>query len=312
MTTETMIDIEAVRRSFRKTLAVDDISLEIERGELFGLVGPDGAGKSTLLRMMAAVLNPSGGRIAVDGCDSVADAEAIKSMMGYMPQRFGLYSDLSVQENLRFAADIYGVTGAALDQRLSELYAFTELAEFKTFPAGQLSGGMKKKLALACALIHKPALLLLDEPTTGVDPVARRGFWDLLSGLHEQGTTTVVSTPYMDEAERCNRVALLYHGRVLACDTPAAIKAQIPGDVLALTSSDNRHAADLLRDQPAVIDLQTYGQLLNLIVKDRNTARPQLQALLEGGGIQVQHLEDAPMRMEEAFIYLVNHAEGVS
>ncbi|MCB9459700.1 MAG: ABC transporter ATP-binding protein [Anaerolineaceae bacterium] len=310
MANDTMIDIQSVSRSFRQTLAVDSITLSIRRGELFGIVGPDGAGKSTLLRMMAAILNPTGGTIAIAGHDSVKDAEDIKSIMGYMPQGFGLYTDLSVQENLRFTADVYGVTGAQLEKRLPVLYEFTDLASFKDYQAGKLSGGMKKKLALACAIIHEPPLLLLDEPTTGVDPVARRGFWDLLSGLHAQGTTTVVSTPYMDEAERCNRVALLYNGRVLACDSPSAIKARVPGAVLALTSSDNRRLAPLLLGLSGVIDIQTYGNLLNIIVTDRDTVRSRILDLLDSEQIDDYTLEDAPMRMEEAFIYLVNHAEG--
>lgn len=305
-----MVDIEEVARTFRHTVAVDSISLQVKRGELFGIVGPDGAGKSTLLRMMAAVLNPTGGRISIDGHDSVDDAEDIKAMLGYMPQQFGLYSDLTVQENLRFTADVYDVRGKRLTERLQQLYTFTNLENFKTYPAGKLSGGMKKKLALACALIHEPALLLLDEPTTGVDPVARRGFWDLLSGLHADGTTTVVSTPYMDEAERCNRVALLYHGRVLACDTPTAIKAKVNGEVLALTSSDNHEAETLLHDLDGLIDIQTYGNLLNVIVTNRETARDAIRQRLEQHNIQIESLVDAPIRMEEAFIYLINHAEA--
>jgi ABC-2 type transport system ATP-binding protein len=307
MIAEPLITVAAARRRFRQTVAIADISLAIQPGELFGIVGPDGAGKSTLLRLMAAVLDPTGGRITIAGYDSVADAEAIKALMGYMPQRFGLYDDLTVQENLDFTAAIYDVKGAQLAARLTQLYQFTNLASFRDFPAGKLSGGMQKKLALACALIHEPALLLLDEPTTGVDPVARRDFWDLLSGLHAEGTTTVVSTPYMDEAERCNRVALLYQGAVLACDTPAAIKAQVPGAVLALTSSDNVQAEQLLQGLAGLIDIQTYGNLLNLIVADPEAAYGAIAGRLANAGVTIHSLQEAPLRMEEAFIYLVNH-----
>ena len=308
MSPEPLITIEAAQRRFQQTLAIADVSLTIQPGELFGIVGPDGAGKSTLLRLLAAVLDPTAGRITIAGHDSVAEAEAIKAMMGYMPQRFGLYHDLTVRENLNFTAAIYGVQGAQLKARLAQLYDFTNLADFKDFPAGKLSGGMQKKLALACALIHEPSLLLLDEPTTGVDPVARRDFWDLLSGLHAQGTTTVVSTPYMDEAERCNRVALLYQGAILACDTPAAIKAQVPGSVMALVSSDNLQAEQVLQDMGGLIDIQTYGNLLNLIVADPAVARVAVTEQLAGAGITIHSLQPAPLRMEEAFIYLVNHA----
>ena len=307
MNPEPLIQIEAAQRRFRQTVAIADISLAIQTGELFGIVGPDGAGKSTLLRLLAAVLDPTAGRITIGGHDSVVDAEAIKGMIGYMPQRFGLYHDLTVQENLNFTAAIYSVKGEPFRTRLAQLYAFTNLADFKALPAGKLSGGMQKKLALACALIHEPALLLLDEPTTGVDPVARRDFWDLLSGLHAQGTTTVVSTPYMDEAERCNRVALLYQGAILACDTPAAIKAQVPGSVLALVSSANLQAEQALQGMTGLIDIQTYGNLLNLIVADREAARAAITGRLAAAGITIHSLQEAPLRMEEAFIYLVNH-----
>lgn len=304
-----MVTIQGIGRRFRTTQAVAELSLTVNKGELFGIVGPDGSGKTTLLRMIAGVMNPTSGHIQVGGFDTVEDAEAVKERIGYMPQQFGLYPDMSVAANMRFVAQMYGVNGADREQRMAEIYAFTGLAPFKKRGAGKLSGGMKKKLALGCVLMHRPDLLLLDEPTTGVDPVARRDFWDLLSGLHTDGTTTIVSTPYMDEAERCNRVALLFDGTVLAYDTPDAIKASVPGRVLALACADNRAAQPLLHDLPFMLDVQTYGDQLNLIVSgDIDAAMAGIQATLTGQGIAIERLNPVSMRMEEAFIYRVNQA----
>lgn len=305
---ETIIELQGLTRRFGAVTALNDIDLTIQKGELFGIVGPDGAGKSTLLRLMAAVLDPSAGTAHIHGFDSVHEAEQVKHHIGYMPQRFGLYPDLTVAENLDFAAQLFGVKGAERTERLRRLYEFTILERFKKRPAGLLSGGMKKKLGLACAMIHHPAILLLDEPTTGVDPVARRNFWDLLSGLHAEGITTVVSTPYMDEAERCNRVALLFKGRVLACDTPARIKDRVPGKVVVLETSDNHRAHKLLEDGILILDIQTYGEQLNLVMQsDTPHVLDAIRQRLDG--ITIKRLEPTPIRMEEAFIYLVNRAE---
>lgn len=308
---ESAVTLDGVGRRFRRRDVLQDVSLSVGRGELFGIVGPDGAGKTTLLRMIAAVMNPSAGEIAVGGHSTTQDEEAVKAQIGYMPQQFGLYGDLSVAENLNFVAELHGVYGKERRDRMERLYDFTGLRDFAARKAALLSGGMKKKLALACVLMHYPDLLLLDEPTTGVDPVARRDFWDLLSGLHADGTTTIVSTPYMDEAERCSRVALLFEGNVLTCDTPANIKASIPGSVLALETHDIGGAKAAVRDLPFMLDVQTYGSQLNLIVTgDVETARADVRRRLEDAGQAIERLEPASMRMEEAFIYLVNQARG--
>lgn len=305
--TEATIRVRDLSRHFRQTAAISNLNLTIRQGELFGIVGPDGSGKTTLLRMMAAVLNPTEGRLLVGNFDSFKQAENIKNMMGYMPQQFGLYGDLSVAENLNFAAEVFGIYGDTRARRMAELYAFTRLGDFKERKAGLLSGGMKKKLGLACALIHRPQVLLLDEPTTGVDPVARRDFWDLLSGLHAQGTTTVVSTPYMDEAERCNRVALLYEGQLLACDTPQNIKVMIPGKVLAVEGENVHRLAHTLGEIPSVMEVQTYGDQLNLIISGEvEQARKTIQERLAQHQAEALRIEEVPVRMEEAFIYLVN------
>ena len=323
------VTVRDVSRRFRRTVAIDHVSLEVKPGELFGVLGPDGAGKTTLLRMMAGVLDPSGppatdlrgkalailkpptGHINVDGFDTVAEAEALKTHIGYMPQSFGLYHDLSVDENLAFVAEVFGITGKVRAKRIDELLAFTNLAQFRTRRAGQLSGGMKKKLALACALLHHPALLLLDEPTTGVDPVTRRDFWDLLSGLHAEGVTVIVSTPYMDEAERCNRAAMLFEGRLLALGTPDEIKARTPGQALALQGDDMRAARTALEGIAGLLEIQTYGDQLNLIFEgDLKVMLRTVRDALERAGVMIDSLEPAPVRMEETFIYLVNEARG--
>ena len=201
-------------------MAVENLSLDIKKGEIFGLVGPDGAGKTTTLRMLAAIMDPTEGNATVAGYDLRKQPEAIKGHIGYMAQQFALYGDLSVLENISFFADVFGVRGKVRRERIEQLLNFARLTEFANRRGGQLSGGMKKKLGLACALIHAPAILYLDEPTTGVDPVSRREFWDILAGLHVNNTTILVSTPYMDEAERCSRVGLMYNGRLVEAGDP--------------------------------------------------------------------------------------------
>lgn len=325
------IIIRDVSRRFGKEPVIHRLSFEIKKGELFGVLGPDGAGKTTLLRMIAGVLNPTDlnrqgmrgriagffkppqGHIQVMGYDTVAKPEAVKSKLGYMPQAFGLYGDLSVDENLTFAADVFAVTQAERTARIKELLSFAGLTQFRERRAAQLSGGMKKKLALACALLHRPDVLLLDEPTTGVDPVARREFWDLLSGLHSEGITTLVTTPYMDEAERCNRVVLLYEGELLASGTPQAIKAQIPGKVLTVKNVDIRTATSHLKGMSNLIDIQTYGDQLNLIIGgDFEQVKAEVEAKLQEANFREAQFGTMSVRMEEAFIYLVNAEKGKS
>jgi ABC-2 type transport system ATP-binding protein len=305
-----MIEARELRRVFRtgfrrkQIIAVQGLTLDIQPGELFGLVGPDGAGKTTILRMLAGILKPTAGHATVNGHDVVEGAEAIKQELGYMPQQFGLYADLTVDENLNFICDVFDVLGEEREQRIKELLDFTDLHEFRKRRGRQLSGGMQKKLGLAAALIHRPKLLLLDEPTTGVDPVARREFWDILTDLHAGGSTVIVSTPYMDEAERCNRVGLLYEGRMMICDTPGAIKRLLPGAVLALRADNLTLAEQTLTRLENVIDVQPYGDVLSVIVKD-HAARSEIETQLAGAGVTVESLRPAPPRLEEAFIYFV-------
>ena len=327
--TEAAVLVQDATRRFGSTTAIDHVSLEIQPGELFGILGPDGAGKTTLLRMLAAVLDPTepsaqglrgrvdgllhppSGHIHVGGFDTVAQGQQVKACLSYMPQAFGLYGDLSVSENLAFTADLFGVSGPERSARVQELLAFAGLEDFLDRRAAVLSGGMKKKLALACALLHHPEILLLDEPTTGVDPVARRDFWDLLSRLHGQGITAIVTTPYMDEAERCNRVALLFEGRILAEGTPQEIKSRIPGQVLSVRNVDIHRAEGALKDIEHLIDIQTYGDQLNLIVTgDVEQLKSACVQRLQAAGLTGAVFGTMPVSMEEAFIYLVSTARG--
>ncbi len=301
-----IINASQLSRSFRKVAALCKIDLDIRRGEIFGLVGPDGAGKTTMLRLLAAVMKPTSGRVTVAGYDTVKDAEAIRTHVGYMPQKFSLYGDLSVQENLQFYADIFGVYGAERQRRFEQVLSFAHMSDIPERRAKQLSGGMQKKLGLACTLIHRPDVLLLDEPTTGVDPVSRREFWDLLTELHIQGTTIVVSTPYMDEAERCNRIGLLFKGQLIECGTPGEIKAMVKGQVVEFHPDQLEAARALLDRKPGVLEVQVYGTLLHVFVEDASAVWPRLQTILSEGAIQFDNVRLIHPRMEEAFISLIS------
>ncbi len=299
------IETENLTRAFKNTTAVEDLNLSVRRGEIFGLIGPDGAGKTTTIRMLAAIMDPTSGRASVAGYDTVRQPEPIKRRIGYMAQHFNLYRDLSVWENLNFFADVFELSGPERVQQVERLLRFARLTEFRDRRAAHLSGGMQKKLALACTLIHTPEILLLDEPTTGVDPVSRREFWDILTDLHLQGITLVVSTPYMDEAERCSRVGLIYQGRLIVCDTPEEIKAMTEGELLALWPSDLRLARQVLEGLPGVLEVQTYGEQLRAFVKDAATTVDQLTAALATNRIQLLQWSLTQPRMEEAFISLI-------
>jgi ABC-2 type transport system ATP-binding protein len=311
-----IIKTEDLTRKFRDLVAVDHLNLEIKRGEIFGLVGPDGAGKTTTIRMLAAIMDPSEGRASVAGVDTVKQAEAIKQHIGYMAQQFNLYGDLSVQENLDFFADIFGVRGRERKERIAQLLHFARLTEFTGRRAAHLSGGMKKKLALACSLVHRPQILYLDEPTTGVDPVSRREFWDILSDLHIDGVTILVSTPYMDEAERCSRVGLMYQGRLIVCDTPGRVKGLVEGDLIEVHPLAEEQGIGLMRRAeatvatlPGVLEVQTYGDLLHIFVDDAEQRIPQVKAALADQSIQAEGLRQTQARMEEAFISLIRRQQ---
>lgn len=304
------IDSKGLTKTFKETVAVDSLDLAIDEGELFGLVGPDGAGKTTTLRLLAGLLKLSEGEASIVGHDLTSQAEAIKPHIGYMAQEFSLYGELTAEENLRFFSEIYDVRGEKARARADRLLGFAGLSDFKGRRADQLSGGMKKKLALACTLIHEPEVLLLDEPTTGVDPISRREFWDILMELNLQGTTIVVSTPYMDEADRCERVALIYEGRLVICDKPDTIRGSLPGDLIKLQPHDWRAARSLVSEMPGVLQVQTYGESLHLVVDSAADRTPELRQALAKHDLEFHKLEAAPPRMEEAFISLIHRLES--
>jgi len=313
------VTFERVSRRYRAVEAVTELSLSIRSGEMFGLIGPDGAGKTTSIRMMCGLLRPDTGSIRVFGLDPVRQHHAITSSVGYLSQRFSLYADLSVNENIAFFAEIHGMHDyAATRSRLLEL---TQLAPFGNRLAGQLSGGMKQKLALACTLIHQPRLIVLDEPTTGVDPVARREFWKLLSEFLSQGITIVMSTPYLDEAERCSRVALLHDGRLLALDAPGVLRQSMPGALYEVVAADHRHAVRELRKLPEVASVETFGERAHVRLVDarpdihgrpdtdvsRDAAEPrdaaaQLAGTLRRSGMNVLTVRQVLPSLEDVFV----------
>jgi ABC-2 type transport system ATP-binding protein len=305
-----IIQTKGLTRLFKEHRAVDALDLSIQPGELFGLVGPDGAGKTTTLRLLAGLLQINEGEASVAGFDLRKQAESIKPLIGYMAQEFSLYAELTVVENLQFFSEIYDVDPEEIEGRSERLLAFAGLSDFKQRRAEHLSGGMKKKLALACTLIHEPKILLLDEPTTGVDPVSRREFWEILADLNLAGTTIVVSTPYMDEADRCARVGLMYAGRLVICDTPMVIRGELPGELIEIHPEDWRSARVLLATLPGVIQVQTYGESLHVIVDSAEERMPELGHALEEKGIGYRSMRPTPPRMEEAFISLIDRLQA--
>lgn len=305
-----IIETRGLTRDYGSLRAVEDLSLSIERGELFGLVGPDGAGKTTTLRMLAGLLEISHGSAKVQGFDLTVEPEAVKARIGYMAQEFSLYRKLSVQENLLFFSQLYDVPPRQRSERMQRLLDFAGLIEFKDRRAMHLSGGMQKKLALACTLIHQPPILLLDEPTTGVDPVSRREFWDIVTDLHLQGTTILLSTPYMDEADRCSRVGLMYQGRMIRCDQPARIRDTLKAELLKIIPQNWQAAREYAPQLPGVIEVQTYGEALHLLVDSSQKRRKAIRKALRQAGIEIRDVRSAPVRMEEAFVSLIRDLES--
>ena len=299
-----MLSIQTIHltKSFESLTAVKDLSLEVKAGEIFGLVGPDAAGKTTTLRMLCGILVPDGGEATVAGCDIRRETESLKEKVGYLPQRFGLYGDLTVTENLTFYADIYQVPRADRKNRFDRLFHFSNLGPFRDRLAGQLSGGMKQKLALSCALVHQPEVLLLDEPTFGVDPVSRRDLWLIVHDMVAEGVTAVVSTAYMDEAERFDRVALLDRGHILALDTPTVLQEGLSGTVLSVRVDRPREARLVLASHPSVRRAAVFGDRIHVSATSAANALPAIRLALETGGFVVSSVEPVTASMEDVFI----------
>lgn len=286
--------------------AVDGLSLQVGMGETYGLIGPDGAGKSTATRVILGLLTRTAGTSSILGFDSMNDTYEIRERVGYIAQQNVLPADLTVLENMQFFASVQGVSQADQKRRIPELLGFAGLSNFTDRLAGRLSGGMKKKLALACSLIHEPQVVLLDEPTLGVDPVSRREFWNLLGDLRaEKGLTIFVCTPYMDEAERCTHIGLLYGGKVIASGTPAQIKALVPGHLLEFTPTDMEQAQPCLAELEGILEVQTYGEKLHIFVDDLAQRAGQIATALAAANIGYDELRPIEVRMEEAFINLI-------
>ena len=316
MSTDVAISVQALTKHFKGLggiiTAVDSLSLEVKRGETFGLIGPDGAGKSTTTRVILGLLKRDGGASSVLGYDSMRDVYQIRERTGYIAQQFALPADMTVMENMRFFADLHGIPRKLQKSSIAELLKFAGLTEFTSRPAGRLSGGMKKKLALACSLIHEPQVVLLDEPTLGVDPVSRREFWNLLGNLRaEKGLAIFVCTPYMDEAERCNQVGLIYKGRLIAQGTPASIKKMVPGYLLEFKPARFVAARDLVTGMPGILEVQTYGAMLHVFVDEIKRRQREVEEALSSKSITWSGMRVIQPRMEEAFISLVKRQEAV-
>jgi ABC-2 type transport system ATP-binding protein len=298
---------EGLTKHFAEVAAVDGLAFAVSRGEIFGLVGPDGAGKTTTMRMLAGVMQPDAGSIVVDGVDVVTAPDSAKQHISYMPQRFGLYEDLTVDENIRFYADLFEVPPDIRDERAARLLQASDMGQFRRRRAGQLSGGMKQKLGLTCALVHTPHILLLDEPTTGVDPVSRRDFWRVLYDLREEGVTILITTAYLDEAERCNRLALLHRGRVLYCDAPAVLKERMPGAVVAIASAAGREVRAAIAELPGVSNVIHVGGGVHAVVDDATLRIPELRYALRRQNVAFDDIAVATPSIEDVFVALLEN-----
>ena len=292
-------------KSFGSLIAVKDLTLQVKTGEIFGLVGPDASGKTTTLRMLCGILPPDAGGATVAGCDIPKEAESLREKVGYLPQRFGLYGDLTVLENIHFYADLYQVTRQERRERITRLLRFANLEPFGKRKAQDLSGGMKQKLGLICALIHTPQILFLDEPTTGVDPLSRRDFWIILYDLLKEGVTILFSTSYLDEAERCSRVGLIYEGELLVADTPSAVKAQMRGKILELRTENNQKSLRMLEGVGLFKGLVLTGEKIHVLVDDPESSELAIRDILKEKGMKILGLLAVRPSLEDAFVSIV-------
>ncbi len=303
---QSAIVVEGLAKSFPGVRAVDALSFDVRVGEIFGLVGPDGAGKTTTLRMLAGIMPSDAGTATVAGFNVALDPEGAKHSLSYMPQRFGLYEDLTVEENIRFYADLFGVRATERNLRSTQLLDAAGMSEFRMRLAGKLSGGMKQKLGLVCALIHRPKVILLDEPTTGVDPVSRRDFWRILYELVAEGVAILTSTAYLDEAERCHRVALMHQGKLLFCDTPVNLKANMGKGVLSIIAAEPRRVRNELKDAEGISSVLLTGDGVHIVVDDAARRIPEFEARLKHAGISFDAILKVAPSIEDLFVDAVS------
>lgn len=299
------VEARELRKVFGDIVAVDSVDLQVRRGEVFGIVGPDGAGKTTTCRMLVGAIESTSGEAIVAGFNVRTHPEEVKRRIGYMSQRFSLYGDLTVQENLDFFADIHQVPKEERIARQKELLEFSKLAPFTRRLAQDLSGGMKQKLALACTLIHTPEILFLDEPTTGVDPVSRRDFWRILYTLVGKGMTLVVSTPHMDEAERCNRIGFMYAGRIIVCDNPDNLRSRIAGDIVELICHSQREAKRVLAHAGGVQGVQVFGERLHVWLRNAERDVPHIEQALIRADVRIEHIRQIAPGLEDVFVAII-------
>ena len=305
---EIALRLENVVKRYGSVRALNGVSFDVRQGEMFGLIGPDGAGKTTTIRLLCGLLHADGGAVRMLGKDPVANHAEITRSVGYLSQRFSLYGDLSIDENIAFFAEIHGLW--RYEDRRRRLLELTQLLPFRNRLADRLSGGMKQKLALACTLIHEPRVILLDEPTTGVDPVSRREFWKLLAEFLQQGITILVSTPYLDEAERCHRVALLHDGKRLALDTPDALRRSLPGRMLEVMVADQARAIPVIQSVASVVDVRAFGERVHVrLSQDAGPdAATRVTHALEGAGLRVTSARTVQASLEDVFIARLEEA----
>ena len=296
------IIIDNISKSYGETAALENISLSVKKNTIFGLVGPDGAGKSTLIRILCGLLKPDSGNANISGFDLLKDSDKIKNNIGYLSQKFSLYTDLTVDENIEFLAEIHGVK--EFKKKRDELLGFTRLINFRKFLAGKLSGGMKQKLALACTLIYEPEIIFLDEPTTGVDPVSRREFWIILSNLLKNDITVFISTPYMDEAERFNKIALIDKGKLLTVDSPENVKLIMKGQILEVVCSPVRSAYKILKDKTS-FEIQLFGDRINIASDSNDLNEDFINELLIPNSIYITGIRKVSPSLENAYIHLI-------
>jgi len=304
------VHIEKLVKSFGDFVAVDNVSIDVARGEIFGFLGPNGAGKSTTIRILCGLLAPTSGRATVSGFDVATQSELVRENIGYMSQKFSLYDDLSVEENIEFFGGVYGVSPENLPKRRDFVLRMANLEDKRTSATRELPGGLKQRLALGCAILHEPPILFLDEPTSGVDPVARRNFWDLIYQLSESGHTIFVTTHYMDEAEYCHRVALMYGGRVIALGSPAELK-HVFGEhhLLMLETTDLLGAMRALHGRQAIVDVAVFGSGLHIKVENEARAIEEIKSALGTAGIKIGALDPIPPSMEDVFVGLIEEQE---